>query len=244
MDLWIDDTGGDGPPLVMLHPGVGDSSIWQPVLPRLTPRYRVIRYDVRGYGRSAPATARYSLLDDLVAVLDHLGLSRVHLVGSSMGGKTAAGFALAQPERVTGLVLVCPGISGYPEPEEPEVEAEFDALEQAGDTEGLVAFAAREWAAAGTDDAVLAQLRSAVHGWFNEWEFRQEDEPIFDRLGQLTVPTVLMVGDRDRPAHLASNEAAAQRIPGCRLIRMPGVDHMVPLRVPDLVASTIIEHFA
>jgi pimeloyl-ACP methyl ester carboxylesterase len=243
-ELWVGDTGGDGPPMVLLHPGIGDSTIWEPILPRLAERYRVVRYDVHGYGRSAPSTAPYRLLDNLVAVLDHLALRRVHLVGCSIGGNTAVGLALAQPERVTGLVLLCPGISGYPQPEEPELVAEYTALGEAGDIEGLVAVAAREWAAAGAGEAVLAQLRSAVPAWISEEEFQLDDEPIFDRLGQLTVPTVLMVGDLDRPPLIASNEAAAARIPGCRLIRMPGVDHMPQLRVPDLVASTIIEHFA
>jgi pimeloyl-ACP methyl ester carboxylesterase len=243
-ELWVGDTGGELSPLILLHPGVKDSTIWDPVLPRLAARHRVVRYDVRGYGRSKPSTAPYRLLDDLLAVLDHLRLRRLHVVGCSMGGDPAVGLALAQPERVTGLVLVCPGLSGYPWPDEPELDAEYEALEQAGDTEGLVALAAREWAAAGTDEAVLAQLRSGTAAWPNEWQYKQEGEPTFDRLGELAVPTVLMVGDRDRPPLVASNEEAAARIPGCRLVRMPGVDHLPPLRAPDLVAGTILDHFS
>ncbi len=61
-ELWADDTGGTGHPVVLLHPGVGDSTIWDAVLPGLAARYRVIRYDVRGYGRSPAATTEYVLL--------------------------------------------------------------------------------------------------------------------------------------------------------------------------------------
>ena len=93
---------------------MGDSRIWDALLPELTAHYRVIRYDVRGYGRSPQPTAAYSMLADLHAVLDHFGLDRVRLVGCSMGGGTALGFALQQPERVKSLVLLCPGVPGFP----------------------------------------------------------------------------------------------------------------------------------
>ena len=92
--VWADDSGGDRPPLVLLHPGVGDSRIWDPILPALIERHRVIRYDARGYGRSPAPTAEYTLLDDLVSVLDHLGLDRVAIVGCSQGGDSALALAV------------------------------------------------------------------------------------------------------------------------------------------------------
>lgn len=243
-EVWADDTGGDGPPLVLLHPGIGDSRVWDPVLPRLAARHRVIRYDVRGYGRSPRPTVPFSLLGDLVSVLDHLGLRRVPLVGCSMGGATAISLALDAPERVSALVLLCPGVTGYPWPEEPEVDAEYARLAEAGDVEGLVAFGLREWAAAGADEAAAAQLRAAISAWLTDENYQRPDPPAFDRLGELTVPSVLMVGDLDRPPLIACDEEMAARIPGCRLIRMPGVDHLPPLRVPGLIADTILAHCA
>src|ERR1700761_1582957 len=103
--VWADDSEGDGPLLVLLHPGVGDSRIWDPVLPALAAKYRVIRYDARGFGQSPAPTAKFSLLPDLVAVLDHYDIGRAAIVGCSQGGGTALGLALAQPERVPALVL-------------------------------------------------------------------------------------------------------------------------------------------
>src|SRR5271170_7139028 len=96
-EVWADDSGGDGPPLVLLHPGVGDSRIWDPVLPALARRYRVIRYDTRGYGQSPAPTAKFWLLRDLVAVLGHCGIERAAIVGCSQGGGTALGLAIEQP---------------------------------------------------------------------------------------------------------------------------------------------------
>src|SRR4051812_31381268 len=79
---------GDGLPVVLLHPGIGDSRVWDPVVSKLTGR-RLVRYDVRGYGRSAPPTGELSLVEDLTTVLDQLALEHVVLVGCSMGGGTA-----------------------------------------------------------------------------------------------------------------------------------------------------------
>ncbi|MCX4675267.1 hypothetical protein OG413_08010 [Streptomyces sp. NBC_01433] len=129
--------------------------------------------------------------------------------------------------------------------------AEADALAAAGDVDGLVAFdvdglvafAFREWAAAGADEAVAAQVRSAVPGWITERAFRRDDPPAYARLAELAVPTVLMVGDLDRPPIIACNEQMAARIPACRLIRAPGVEHFPPLRAPALVTDTALAHF-
>src|SRR6185437_13152150 len=136
--VWADDSGGDGPPLVLLHPGVGDSRIWEPVLAPLTARYRVIRYDARGFGQSPAPAAKFSLLGDLVAVLDHYGVRKAAFVGCSQGGGSALALALEQPGRVSALVLLCPGIPGFPYPEEdPDdpVGAEYDRAHAAGDLE-------------------------------------------------------------------------------------------------------------
>jgi pimeloyl-ACP methyl ester carboxylesterase len=238
--LWVEDSGGDGAPVVLLHPGIGDSRVWDEIWPELATRRRAARYDVRGYGRSPDATEPYSPLDDLVALLDHLGIERAHLVGCSMGGGTALDAAVLHPNRVASLVLLAPGIHGYPWPDEPAVDAEYERLDAAGDNDGLVAFAISIWAASGTDDLVTDLMRGAVRAWRNESEFQRDDEPTFDRLGEVSVPTVLMVGDRDNPPLVAADLAAAERIPGCRLVMMPGVDHLPMMREPRWVLDEIL----
>ena len=105
-EVWADDSGGNGLPLVLLHPGVGDSRIWEPVRPALAASYRVIRYDARGFGRSPAPRAKFSLLADLITVLDRYGLDRAAMVGCSQGGGSALGLALQQPARDSVLVIV------------------------------------------------------------------------------------------------------------------------------------------
>jgi pimeloyl-ACP methyl ester carboxylesterase len=127
--VWAEHLAGDGVPIVLLHPGTGDSRYWDLVLPGLDGR-RVLRYDVRGYGRSPRPTAEFSLREDLETVLDQLELEKVLLVGCSMGGSTALSEALANPDRVHGLVLLCPGVPGFPVPPEPDLDPQCDVLSE------------------------------------------------------------------------------------------------------------------
>lgn len=239
-EVWADDSGGDGPPVVLLHPGVGDSRIWEPVMPALTASYRVIRYDARGFGRSPAPTAKFSLLSDLITVLDHYRVDRAAMVGCSQGGGSALGLALNQPARVAALVLLCPGIPGYPWPEEPdELDAEYEQALDTGDVDALAALLQRIWAAAGPTPAVMEQLRSGARAEISSGDLQQRDPPVLDRLGEISVPTSLLVGDVDYPPLIEADRQAAARIPGCELTVVPGMDHLPPLRDPELVLRTI-----
>lgn len=238
--------GGEAPPLVLLHPGVADSRVWDGVLPRLAEGRRVIRYDARGYGRSPAPTAPFSLVEDLIAVLDHFDVARAFLAGSSMGATTAIGVALADPARVAGLALLVPGITGNPDFLMEEFTAEVGRLAKAGDMDGVVALVKRTSAAAGAGDDPQADelIRAVIPAWFAVHPHTLPDPPAFDRLGELTVPTVLALGERDDPEVVRCNEAMAARIPGCRLVRLPGSDHFPTLREPDAVVGMILEAHA
>jgi phosphoribosyl-ATP pyrophosphohydrolase len=178
---------------------------------------------------------------DLRAVLDHFGVDRPHLAGCSQGGGTAAELALADPGRVRSLVLLCPGFTGYRWPPEPDFEASESALRAAGDEDGLLRLWLGRWAAAGAGPFVADLMRAGLAAESSEALCRT-DESVFGRLGDLTVPALIMVGDRDTPALIASNVQAAERIPRATLIRMPGVDHYPPVRDPAAVIAAIRTH--
>lgn len=153
---------------MLLHAGVGDSRLWDPVLPALAARHRVISYDARGFGRSPAPTVTYTQAEDLRSVLDHFELPRVVLVGSSMGGRTVIDLTLSHPGRVAALGLLVPGVNGYEGLESSEVNEEVVRLATARDMDGLVAFALRLWGAAGPDPDTEAEtlLRAAIPAWF------------------------------------------------------------------------------
>jgi len=246
--VWADDTGGDGPTLVLLHPGVGDSRIWDPVLPALAAKYRVIRYDARGFGHSPAPTATFSLLRDLVTVLDHYDVKRAAIVGCSQGGGTALGLALEQPERVPALVLLCPGIPGIPLDDDSDegalLGAAWERAEAAGDVDGLASVTQRVWGRAGATPEAMEQFRSSARAVLATGDLEQEDPPVYERLTEIAVPTSLLVGDADFAPLIEADKAAAARIPGCELILVPGMDHLPPLRDPELVLQTITSTLA
>ena len=242
--LWVEDSETQGPAVVLLHEGIADSRMWDGMWPDLIADFRVVRYDVRGFGRSPAPTQQYHLVDDLLAVLDALDIRRATLVGCSIGGGTALGAAVSAPDRVASLVLLAPGIPGYPWPDEPELDAELDRLFEAEDEDGILAARLREWAAAGSEPLIVDMMRSAVRAWEYEGTFQQKPEPVFDRLGEVDIPAALMVGDLDRPPLIACAEAAAERLPQCELIRMPGVDHLPSMREPAWITTVVTKYAA
>jgi 3-oxoadipate enol-lactonase len=235
--LWADDTGGDGPLLVLLHPGWGDSSIWLPVMERLPARSRVIRYDTRGFGNSSAPAAPFSQVGDLTAVLDGCGADRAVLVGHSGGGGTAIGLALADPGRVHGLLLLAPGVPDYPWPEDDPYFQQFEALYTAGDREGLTQLGLQTWAAADADQAARQQISGAAAAFFRVGDYERPDPPAYSRLGQIRVPAVMVLGDLEYPMVARCAADIATRIPGCQQISAPGADHLLPLRTPAMIAE-------
>lgn len=239
--VWFEDSGTDGPPVLLLHLGVGDSSAYDDLWPGLVAEARAIRFDYRAYGRSPEATEQWSIVGDALSVLDHLGLDRVHLVGNSMGGGAALDLAVLHPERVASLSLLGPGINGYPWPDDPDGEAAYAAATASGEPEDLVAFMLTMWAAAGNEPRIVELVRGAVRAMPNDREFEVDVEPTYDRLAEIGVPTTMIIGEIDAPDLVAANHAAAHRIRGARIVLMPGVDHYMSIREPDWTLRLVLE---
>src|SRR5215471_34989 len=110
--LWYDEA-GHGQPVLLLHGGLGDSGLWEPVVPFLAGRFRTIRTDLRFFGRSTGPAVPWSWEKDVVGVLDALEIERTALVGLSLGGKLALDIALAHPQRLWAVAGVAPGLGGH-----------------------------------------------------------------------------------------------------------------------------------
>ena len=228
-----------GDAIVMLHPGWGESRIWDQVLARLADEHRVVRYDSRGYGFSPAPAVPFTQLGDLTAVLDQLGITRAVMVGHSGGASTAISLALEQPDRVSALVLLASGVQDYPWPQDDPYGPQFEAAFTAGDADALAEVGLRTWAAASADSAAKAQIHAAAAAFLRQGDFEQPNPPAFSRLAEIRVPAVVALGDHEYPMVSECGRMIADRIPRCQMITVPGADHMLPLRAPELIADLI-----
>jgi 3-oxoadipate enol-lactonase len=240
-EIRAEDSGGTGTHVVLVHPGWGNADIWSPLIGLLPDRYRVIRYDDRGFGRSPAAAAPYTKVADLCAVLDHADVESAVIAGHSGGGGTAVGLALSDPDRARSLILIAPGLPDYPWPQDDPFVGEFTRLYAAGDSAALVQLGLATWAAVGDDTVARSQITSAVATFLAGDDLEQAPPPAYDRLSEVRAPTVVVRGDREYPMVAESSDAIAARIPGSRRIVIPGADHLLPLRAPGRLAEIIAE---
>ena len=239
-DLWYDETGA-GPPLVLLHEGVVDSRIWEPVVPLWADRHRVIRYDQRGFGRSPEPDGPYSLVDDLVAVLDAAEVESAALAGASRGGNIALASALDRPERVSALVLLGSGLPGAPVNVgwTPDQIARWERAEANDDYEAMAELDMEAWAPMGADPELRAMfVENAV--WSNS-EDPATDEPVAERVSGITAPTLVITGGRDVRGINDIGDRLAREIPGARSAVIQEADHMIPWRAPEELSHLVLD---
>ena len=239
-DLWYDET-GSGTPAVLLHEGVVDSRIWDPFLPHVRNHLRAIRYDQRGYGRSPRWDGPYSLVEDLVSVLDTAGVERAALVGTSRGGNIAIQAALERPERVAALVLAVSGLPGYRLEIDgtPDQEARWEAAEAAGDVAALAELDLEIWAPMGADDELRAMFLENAES--SNAHDPATDLPAVGRLDELAAPTLVVTAARDVAAINEVGDILAREIPGARRAVIEEADHMIQWRAPQELAHLVLD---
>lgn len=235
---------GDGPSLVLIHAGVAHLRMWDEQVAAWRDRFRVIRYDTRGFGRTLTEDVPYSNREDLAAVLDALGIERTHLLGLSRGAMIATDFIVEQPERVRSLVWVSGGLRGFDvdDPRLVEIWPEMERLEEAHEWERLVDLETQLW----TDgpgqpaDRVDPEVRRNMIDW-NLENYRAEqpanqaiqpDIPAVERLHEISVPTFFIWGTFDELGVLRAGEKLAAEVRGARSHVFESVAHMVNLERP------------
>lgn len=241
-------------PLVALHAGVADSRSWNAVFDLLEGIPTLVAYDRRGYGASPLPDAGYDSLDDLAKVLNQIGSERVWLLGNSLGGRLALDLAVTEPERVAGLILLSPGVSGAPEIEFDEITARlFDGAVrafEAGDLAGAAAIEAQIWLdgpaategrVSGAARALALEMNTVALASDAERERLERDPgiPAWDRLERLTMPVTVACGLLDVPAMIDEGRAIANRIPGARFIELEDIAHLPSLEAPERVAELV-----
>lgn len=244
---------GAGPAVILVHAGIADLRMWGDQLPALAERHTVVRYDARGFGRTRSEPVAFSNRQDLLALMDHLGLARAVLVGCSRGGMIALDTALEAPERVTALGWVCSGISGWQPADElftPEDIALYEAMEAAEaahEHERTAELDVRLWVDGPRQpegraaepvrrkvyEMALNNYRSHAHLFDAGLEPQPLEPPAVARLGELRIPVLAIVGELDSPATPAAAAVLAAAAPQTQIITYPDAAHLPNMERPE-----------
>jgi 3-oxoadipate enol-lactonase len=232
---------GAGDPVVFLHGFSLDSRMWDDQVPAFSDRFRVLRYDLRGFGRSTAGDGSYTHADDLHALVDYLGLDRVALVGLSLGGGAAINFAIGYPERTRALVAVDASLGGFHwSAEFADAQAELCATAKArGVAAARAAWLASPLFGPARGNAAAADRLCAIVGdysgrhWVDRDAGRRFSPPAIERLHEIHAPTLVIVGERDTPDFHDVASTLERGIAGARRVTMAGVGHMANLEAPQ-----------
>ena len=236
-------------PLVILSHSLGSSLVmWNPQMKALEPQFQVLRYDIRGHGKSEVPAGPYNLEllgEDAVALLDVLEIEKVHWVGLSMGGMIGQSVALNHPKRLKSLALCDTGAVIAPEAQ-PIWQERIDAVSEKG---------------------VESQLEATMERWFTQ-SFLKQNPPMLgiirkeflatpaqgyigcieairklnylDRLSAIKIPTLVMVGEDDPGTPVAASEAIHQRIPNSRMVIIPSARHLSNVEQPEASNTNLL----
>ena len=240
---------GSGDPVVLVHAFTLDTRMWNDQFEVLARDFRVIRYDARGFGKSAaPKPGEpYSNAEDLAALLDHLDARKAHVVGLSMGGRFALDYAVTSPDGLRSLVVIDGVIGGWQWSREwiaayaPIVAAgrRQDVAQAKSLWLGLPLFAPAR--AQPEVDARLKRMVDDYSGWHfvNQNPERPVSPPALGRLGAIRAPTLVLVGERDLPDFHRMSERLERDIPGARRATIAGAGHMANMEAPDAVNKAL-----
>ena len=243
-------TGQKDAPVVMLSHSLASSMVmWNPQLEALEPHFRVLRYDMRGHGDSDAPEGAYSLellVEDAVALLDALGIDTVHFVGLSIGGMIGQGFALNHAGRLKSLTL-CDTSAIMPQEAQPILQERITAARENG---------------------MADQVDGTLERWFTP-QYLQENPPevemirqqiaatplagylgcsealrgldYLDRLSEIKLPTLIMVGEEDPGTPVAASEAIHERIAGSKLVILPAARHLSNIEQAEAFNQSLMD---
>ena len=223
--------------------------MWDPQVEHLAGRFRVVRYDCRGFGASGPFDPAhgYTHAGDLLALLDHLSIGQAVLAGLSFGGRVVMQAALAAPARVRGLALldaVLDGVSWDPESAEALAEASRQARAR-GVLAGRAAWLAHPlFAAARQRPAVASALAAMVAGypgqhWIGHDPHLDPGPRPLGALDELAMPVLVAVGEHDVPGFREMSAVLARGIPGAQYHVVPDAGHMINMEQPGTVNALL-----
>jgi len=244
---------GTGTPFVMIHAGVADSRQWNHEFKHFSQDFEVIRYDMRGYGKSEPAAEKFSHLNDITELFQELQIDvPVILMGCSMGGGLAMDYTLANPGHVKALVMVGSGPSGLElDVEEPEEFADAVKAFEDGDLDRVAEIETQIWfdgmgRASNMTNQEMRQLayemnRTALgHEVMGEGERQSDtDSPAYNRLDEIDIPVLIIVGSHDLPYMHKAAEYMKQGLKSARFELIEDAAHLPNMDQPAIFQGLV-----
>jgi 3-oxoadipate enol-lactonase len=239
------ETAGEGndKAVVFLHAGVADRRMWDSQFDVFAEKYRVVRYDHRSYGKTEGPEGEYSPVQELAGLLAYLGIEKTALVGCSIGGGAAINFTLTHPEKVWALVLSGPALGGFDyagSEQEERLETLFSEALEAGDLATAAEADMELWLdghrpKGSVGGPIREQMRDMLLNAFNKNQdvsFTKLDPPAAQRLAEIQVPTLVVVGDADVPDMLKIGDVLEKGVSGARKTVYPNTAHMLNMEIP------------
>ena len=246
---------GSGPPVVLVHAAIVDLEAWDDVVPPLVRAgHRVLRYDMRGFGRTETLDVEFSPRADLIAVLDAFGVERVAAVGNSRGGQTVLEAAIEHPSRFVAVMTIGSSPGGFDGGATPQEEALFEAAERLEDAvppdpDALAEMMVALWADGPGQPAT--RLPAAIRAFVRE-KARKQFEPGYvagrirpltppsdGRLGELRCPVLAFSGGLDISHEVKAARHVAAMAPNATAVIWPDVAHLPGLEAPERLAELI-----
>ena len=244
---------GQGDSVIFLHAGVADRRMFHSQLQALGTEHRAVAYDRRGFGETTTPNEPFAHTDDLTQVMRHLGIERSLLVGCSQGGAIALAFTLAHPEAVNGLVLISTAIPGAPEPAipshlEPIVQA-YDDADEADDPVVLNEIEAHVWLDG--PGSVKGRVSGSARELFLDMNGRalahpelskeRKPGPVFESVGDIAVPVMLISGSLDFPHVHAQHAHLESHLQDVTAYTIDKAAHLPPMDQSALVNRYLLE---
>ncbi|MDQ3799870.1 MAG: alpha/beta hydrolase [Acidobacteriota bacterium] len=226
--------------IVFVHGGLVDSRLWDEQFNEFAKKYRVVRYDLRGYGRSQPLPEKaFSPIEDLSQLLKHLKIEKATIVGLSLGGIISTDFTLEHPEMVERLVLVGAALRGFEsKPSEAIIKIYREAAQTTPQKAAELWMKNELFAALEDKPQARARILQMLAGNYRAWMTISDDKYEFpkvvsiERLDKISVPTLVVVGAIDHPDLLAVGKTLDEKIPKSELVIMKNASHHPNLEKP------------
>jgi 3-oxoadipate enol-lactonase len=245
--IFYEDSGGEGPPVVLAHGFLMDSTMFDPQVRALAPAFRVIRFDARGFGRTQTDGNRFTYWDsaeDCIRLMDHLGIARAVVGGMSQGGFLALRAALKWPDRVKALVLI-------------SSQGGIDDAETLAGHRGML----ETWRQQGPIDPIVHAIAGLILGAPEHWEpwvsnWRKTDveslvaptlalierEDLTDRLAEIKQPAIVFHGDADTAISIERGRLLAENLPNCKgFVAVKGAAHASNFTHADQVNPPLLD---